>query len=239
MDDTQKSFVSLLQMRGIALSIEQLSQFDQYFQLLVEWNSKINLTAITERDAVYRKHFYDSLSLSFFCSLQNINSIADIGAGAGFPSIPIKIMFPHLQVTIIDSLKKRISFLELLIAELGLVNVTAIHDRAEDAARHLDLRDQFDLVTARAVASLPVLNELCLPFVKVGGLFMAMKGSSGFEELESSHSSIKELRAEIVKCHELILPGDDSKRSIIEIRKVASTPAKYPRKAGIPLKTPL
>src|SRR5262249_29980717 len=153
-----------------------------YYKLLVEWNEKMNLTGITERGAVYEKHFYDSLTVTSVTNIQEQHSLADIGSGAGFPSIPIAIVFPHLNVMIIDALAKRINFLEEVCSKLGLYRVKCLHSRAEDAARLKEHRDQYDVVTARAVAKLAVLNEFCLPFVRKGGRFVAMKGSDLTEE---------------------------------------------------------
>lgn len=177
MDDIQKSFVERLQQQGIAIDDRQLHQFEQYYELLVEWNEKMNLTGITERDQVYTKHFYDSLTLAFYVKMPDIGNMADIGSGAGFPGIPLKIAFPHLNLTIVDSLNKRITFLKHVVETLGLEQVELIHGRAEEVARKQGYRDGFDLVTARAVARMAVLNEFCLPFTKVGGRFAAMKGS--------------------------------------------------------------
>lgn len=239
MDDIQKSFVELLTKQGISLNDKQLDQFEVYYQELIEWNEKINLTAITEREQVYIKHFYDSLSLSFYLDLPTVYCMADIGSGAGFPSIPLKIAFPHLQVTIVDSLNKRITFLKQLAAKLGLDSVECVHGRAEDTARLPEYRDHFDLVTARAVAKLSVLNEFCLPFVKKGGFFIAMKGSEVDAEVAEASYSLSELKGKIGKIDRMELPYDHSLRHFIHIHKINPTPAKYPRKAGTPLKAPL
>ena len=239
MDSVKNHFLALLEEKGIRLSSEQWNQFEQYYQLLVEWNRKMNLTAITEREQVYVKHFYDSLSLSFFVPMDRIRTVADIGSGSGFPGIPLKIVFPHLKLTIIDSLNKRIVFLQHLVEQLRLQDVECVHSRAEDAARNLSWRDRFDLVTARAVARLNVLNELCLPFAKPGGLFAAMKGSQGLEELGQAENSLKLLKGETAGAHHFRLPFEDADRIIILIRKTGATPGKYPRKAGIPAKQPL
>ena len=238
-DLIQEQFVSHLQPHRLSFSDEQLQQFETYYRLLVEWNEKINLTAITERDQVYLKHFYDSLSLAFYVDMENVETMADIGSGAGFPSIPLKIAFPHLKVTIVDSLNKRIVFLNELVKELGLKDVTCVHARAEDAARLQQHRDQYDLVTARAVARLSVLNEFCLPFVKVGGLFVAMKAADAEEELKEAAFSIGLLKGQLKQVDGLELPVEKSVRHFIQISKIAPTPGKYPRKAGVPLKQPL
>ncbi|MBY3618797.1 16S rRNA (guanine(527)-N(7))-methyltransferase RsmG [Acinetobacter sp. CUI P1] len=239
MDNTEIQFTQLLQERGITLSAEQLEQFDLYYKELVSWNEKMNLTGITEREQVYTKHFYDSISLAFFLNLNEINNLADIGSGAGFPGIPLKICFPHLKLTIIDSLSKRISFLQHVCTTLKLTDVQLIHGRAEDIARQFKHRDAYDLVTARAVARLSLLNEFCLPFTRKDGVFAAMKGSDPSEELGEAKYSLKELRAQLGKVESFSLPVEESARHIVIIRKTGATPAKYPRKAGIPAKTPL
>lgn len=239
MDNTEAQFTARLQERGITLSAEQLKQFDLYYEELVSWNEKMNLTGITEREQVYTKHFYDSISLAFFLDMNEIKNLADIGSGAGFPGIPLKICFPHLKLTIVDSLNKRISFLQHICTTLKLTDVQLIHGRAEDIARQYTHRDAYDLVTARAVARQSLLNEFCLPFTRKDGVFAAMKGSDPSEELAEAKYSLKELRAELSKVESFSLPVEESARHIVLIRKTGATPAKYPRKAGIPAKTPL
>ncbi|WP_248929323.1 16S rRNA (guanine(527)-N(7))-methyltransferase RsmG [Paenibacillus hamazuiensis] len=239
MDPVQSQFAALLEKQNVLLTDSQLLQFENYYKELVSWNEKMNLTAITERDQVYIKHFFDSLSVSFFVPMNNISSMADIGSGAGFPSIPLKIVFPHLSLTIVDSLNKRIQFLNHLCGVLGLNGVQAVHGRAEDAARLDAHRDRYDIVTARAVARLAVLNEFCLPFVKPGGLFVAMKGSELHDELNEAKVSLRELKGELKATYPFELPVDQSARHIIVIQKTGTTPKKYPRKAGTPLKSPL
>ncbi|MNH81908.1 Ribosomal RNA small subunit methyltransferase G [compost metagenome] len=239
MDSVQSDFVSLIQAQGIHLNDEQLEQFDIYFRELVSWNEKMNLTGITERDQVYLKHFYDSLTLAFYKGMDAVDSIIDVGSGAGFPGIPLKIAFPHLKLTIVDSLNKRISFLQHVVNAIELKNVKLIHGRAEDIARLPEHRDSYDLATARAVARLAVLNEFCLPFVKPGGVFAAMKGNDPEEEIKEAAYSMKELKGSLVESHNFNLPVENSERHIVLIKKTAPTPKKYPRKAGTPLKTPL
>ncbi|GGF95278.1 ribosomal RNA small subunit methyltransferase G [Paenibacillus albidus] len=239
MDNTLTLFIARLQDKGIKLDPEQLEQFELYFRDLVSWNEKMNLTGITERDQVYTKHFYDSISLAFFTDINEVKSLADIGSGAGFPGIPLKICFPHLKLTIVDSLSKRISFLQHVCTTLNLTNVELIHGRAEDIARQFKHRDAYDLVTARAVARLSLLNEFCLPFTRKDGIFAAMKGNDPSEELSEAKKSFKELRAELERVESFSLPVEESSRHIVLIRKTGATPAKYPRKAGIPAKTPL
>ncbi|MGG1518973.1 16S rRNA (guanine(527)-N(7))-methyltransferase RsmG [Paenibacillus oryzisoli] len=237
--EEQLRFTERLAEEGIVLSERQLEQFEIYFKTLVLWNEKMNLTGITEREQVYLKHFYDSLSLAFNFDMKQAVSLADIGSGAGFPSIPLKIVFPHLKVTIVDSLNKRITFLKEVVSLLGLTDTECVHGRAEDIARVAKYRDQFDLVTARAVARLSVLNEFCLPFVKKGGTFIAMKGSEVEDELQDAAYSLSELRGKLVKVTRMTLPVEESLRHFVEVEKTGATPAKYPRKAGTPLKEPL
>lgn len=239
MDTIQKDFVSRLEERGITINERQLDQFENYYKVLVEWNEKMNLTGITERDQVYMKHFYDSVSLAFYVDMEKVGSLADIGSGAGFPGIPLKICFPHLKLTIVDSLNKRINFLKHVAETLGLEQVELLHGRAEEVARKHGYRDGFDLVTARAVARMAVLNEFCLPFVKVGGQFAAMKGSNPTEEIDEAARSLKELRGLLSQVHSFSLPVEESDRHIVVIDKKGPTPTKYPRKAGTAAKTPL
>ncbi|MFC6232481.1 16S rRNA (guanine(527)-N(7))-methyltransferase RsmG [Paenibacillus allorhizosphaerae] len=239
MDKVQQHFTQLLNSKGVSLSTQQLGQFETYFKELVDWNERMNLTGITEREQVYIKHFYDSLSLSFFVPIAQIQSIADIGSGAGFPSIPLKIAFPHLELTIVDSLNKRIQFLKHLCDKLSIGYVNCVHGRAEDVARLPEHRDRYDLVTARAVARLAVLNEFCLPFTKNGGTFVAMKGQDVQTEIEEAAYSLKELNGKLLDTHRFELPVEESTRHIVVIKKTGPTPRKYPRKAGTPLKVPL
>lgn len=239
MDSIQAEFRTLLQGHGIELSDEQLTQFERYYEELVSWNEKMNLTGITARDQVYIKHFYDSISLAFHLPMENVSSMADIGSGAGFPGIPLKICYPHLRLTIIDSLNKRIHFLQHVVDQLGLKEVELLHGRAEDLARKEGLRDSFDLVTARAVARMAVLNEFCLPFAKPGGVFAAMKGSNPEDEVKEATRSLSELKGKWVSSPEFSLPMENSERHLVIIRKTGPTPKKYPRKAGTPAKSPL
>jgi 16S rRNA (guanine527-N7)-methyltransferase len=236
---TLEQFIEALEHRGIKLTAEQLEQFELYYRLLVEWNEKMNLTAITEKSQVYLKHFYDSISLSFFLNMNEVSTLADIGSGAGFPSVPLKIVFPHLKLTIIDSLNKRVQFLKHVSDELGLRESNLVHSRAEDAGRNTSYRDSFDLVTARAVARLNVLCEFCLPFVRQGGTFAAMKGSDAAGEIEEAAYALRELRGQVKADHPFELPIEQSSRHIIIVEKLGKTAAKYPRKAGLPLKQPL
>lgn len=234
-----EQFVSALKNNGVELSDTQLKQFDIYFKMLVEWNEKVNLTAITNEEDVYLKHFYDSITAAFYYDFTKDLHICDIGAGAGFPSIPLKICFPHLKITIIDSLNKRIGFLEHLTAELEIDQVYFHHGRAEDFGSNPTFREKFDVVMARAVARMSVLTELCLPFCKINGVFIAMKGAQANEEIKDAKKAIKVLGGEVSKSNTFILPKEDSERSIITIDKRTQTPKKYPRKAGTPNRSPI
>lgn len=234
-----EEFHGMLQEKGINLSPEQMSQFETYFHTLVEWNEKMNLTAITDKPEVYLKHFYDSVSAAFYYDFSGPLHICDVGAGAGFPSIPIKIAFPELHVTIVDSLNKRITFLEHLAKELKLENVRFIHDRAETFGQNKDHRESYDVVTARAVARLSVLSELCMPLVKVGGNFVAMKAANAKDEIEAGKKAVTTLGGKMKEVHSFTLPIEESERNIIIINKEKPTPKKFPRKPGVPNKTPI
>src|SRR5690625_5128548 len=234
-----EDFKDTLLKGNIKLTDRQLEQFARYYEMLVEWNEKVNLTAITDKNEVYLKHFYDSVTPALYDDFTNVNTICDVGAGAGFPSLPLKICYPHLKVTIIDSLQKRIHFLEQLVDQLQLTNVYLVHSRAEDAGQQRKYREQFDVVTARAVARMSVLSEYCLPFSKKGGHFIALKGSSVAEELSDAKNAIKTLGGEVSKVESFHLPKEKSERSIVWIEKVKNTPKKYPRQAGIPNRKPI
>lgn len=232
-------FIEMLSAKGISLSPQQIQQYETYYSTLVEWNEKMNLTAITDKQEVYLKHFYDSITAAFYFDFKQPIHICDVGAGAGFPSLPIKIAFPELHVTIVDSLNKRIGFLEHLSNQLGLKNIQFIHDRAETFGQKKEHRETYDVVTARAVARLSVLSELCLPLVKVGGTFVAMKGASAKEELEAGKRAIAVLGGKLEQSYSFTLPQEESERNILIIKKEKSTPKKYPRKPGTPNKTPI
>lgn len=231
----KEEFVELLKNKGIVLSEKQITQFDKYFKTLVEWNEKMNLTAITDENDVYLKHFYDSITIAFDFEF-NQQSIVDVGAGAGFPSIPLKIVYPDLKVTIVDSLTKRITFLNHLFQELDLTDCKAISIRAEDYAK--DNREKCDIVMARAVAKLSILDELCLPLVKVDGYFLALKGLKAAEELDEAKKGINVLGGKVEKIIDFKLSNDDHRSNII-IKKVKSTPSKYPRMFAKIKKQPL
>lgn len=235
----KQQFIEALANKGFNLTEMQLNQLDQYFKLLVEWNEKINLTAITDEEGVYLKHFYDSMSLAFYYDLSKVETLCDVGAGAGFPSIPLKILYPHLKVTIIDSLNKRIKFLDILSQALNLTEMTLVHARAEEAGKNKHYREQFDVVTARAVARMSVLSELCLPLVKIGGQFIALKAQQTQDELQEGTKAIAVLGGKLIKIEDFILPIEASERHLVIINKSKQTPNKYPRKPGTPNKEPI
>jgi len=224
---------------NISLTERELKQFALYYEELITWNEKMNLTAITEKAAVYEKHFFDSLSAALAVSFHEFETLCDVGAGAGFPSIPLAICFPHLRITVVDSLKKRITFLEHVINKLGLSNVALFHERAETFGHQKNMRETFDIVTARAVAKLSVLSEYCLPLVKLHGMFLVLKGPKVSEEVNEASRALKMLGGKIVKVVETKLPVEQSERNILVIEKMKPTPKKYPRKPGIPNKEPL
>jgi 16S rRNA methyltransferase gidB len=235
-----ETFIAQCAAHGLVLNNQQIDQFERYFQLLVEWNEKMNLTAITQREEVYLKHFYDCLMVLWNMPLEDYAlQLCDVGAGAGFPSIPLKIAHPELQVTIVDSLQKRLTFIEHLAEELGLEGVSCVHGRAEDVGQNPAYRGQFDIVTARAVASLNVLAEYCLPLVKIGGQFLALKAQKSDQELEEARAAIRILGAKLIKVTEDQLPVEAADRRYILIQKTKETPNKYPRKAGKPAKNPI
>ena len=219
------------------LTLTMQEQFEEYKKLLLEWNEKINLTAITEEDDIILKHFVDSLTISKY--IEEGKSIVDVGTGAGFPGIPIKIERENVDVTLVDSLNKRIIFLNDVIEKLKLEKITTLHFRAEEFGQNKKYRESFDIATSRAVANLSTLVEYLLPLVKVGGKCICMKGSDIKEELEESKKAIEILGGEIEKVEEFTLPESDIKRSIIIISKKSSTPKKYPRKPGTPAKEPI
>lgn len=236
MNNLLKEKVSTL---GIELTDKQVEQFIQYFEILVEWNKVMNLTGITEYEEVVEKHFVDSLSLVNVLNLQTRETVIDIGTGAGFPGIPLKIAFPHLKITLLDSLNKRIRFLNTVIDTLGLENIETIHGRAEDFAKQAEYREQYDLCVSRAVANLSTLSEYCLPYVKVGGMFVPYKSGEIDEEVKNASKAISILGGNNIDTVKFQLPGTDIGRSFVKIEKVKNTAKKYPRKAGLPSKEPL
>lgn len=224
---------------GLKLTDDMKAKFSLYYKLIIEWNEKINLTAITAEDEFISKHLLDSLSVFFEGVMLNENKkVLDIGTGAGFPGIPIKIFSDDLNVTLMDSLQKRVKFLNEVIESLKLKNITAIQGRAEEEAR-TDLRESFDIVVSRAVASLPILLEYALPFVKKGGCFVAWKGSKAKEEAELSKNALKILNGKIEDIKKVTIPNLEEERFLITIKKEGNIPSKYPRRAGIPQKKPL
>ena len=234
-----ETFYNLLADQNLPLSDQQKKQFERYFELLVEWNEKINLTAITDKEEVYLKHFYDSIAPILQGLIPNETiKLLDIGAGAGFPSLPMKILYPQLDVTIIDSLNKRINFLQLLAQELDLDGVHFYHGRAEDFAQDKKFRAHYDFVTARAVARMQVLSELTIPYLQVGGKLLALKASNAPEELLEAKNALSLLFSKVEDNLSYALPNGDP-RYITVVEKKKETPNKYPRKAGMPNKRPL
>ena len=232
-------FDKKLALLGIQLTEKQKQQFDKFYELLVEWNKVMNLTGITEYEEVNEKHFVDSVALVKAVSLNKKQNLIDVGTGAGFPGIPLKIVFPHLKVTLLDSLNKRIKFLDTVIEELGLEHIETIHGRAEDFAKQADYREQYDICVSRAVANLATLSEYCIPYVKIGGLFIPYKSGEIEEELSHSEKAITILGGKLNQVIKFELPGSEIGRSFVKIEKIKSTAKKYPRKAGLPSKEPL
>lgn len=224
---------------GLSLNDDQFNQFFTYYTMLIEKNKVMNLTAITEMDEVILKHFVDSLMLCKVMDLEKVNVVADMGTGAGFPGIPLKIAFPHLNIMLMDSLAKRLNFLEEVIDQLGLVGIETLHGRAEDIGKDMMYREQFDLCVSRAVANLSTLGEYCLPIVRKDGFFVSYKSGDVKEELESAKNAIKLLGGGEVTVEYLKIPTTDMERSFVIIPKEKNTPKKYPRKAGTPSKEPL
>lgn len=223
----QSEFKLEVEKLSLNISDKQLEQFHRYFELLIEWNKVMNLTGIVAEEEVYLKHFYDSLTICKAFDFNTISNLCDVGSGAGFPGIPLKIMFPNLQITLVDSLQKRISFLEKVVEELQLKKINLIHTRIEDYAKiH---REEYDVVTARAVASLPTLLEYCIPLVKEKGFFLPMKAGIE-EELKNSQKALTILNSEVVEIVSFLLPKENSTRNILKIQKLKKTDKRYPRK---------
>lgn len=213
--------------------------FIEYMELLKEWNEKINLTAIKEDEEIFKKHFIDSIKILKINEIRNAKSIIDIGTGAGFPGIPLKIMLTETKITLLDSLNKRVNFLQNVINKLGLKNIEAIHGRAEEVAKERNYREKYDIVVSRAVASLPVLSEFCIPYIKIGGCFIAMKGPSVDDEIEEANDAIKILGAKIEKIENVKIEESDLNHKLVIIRKIKSTNNVYPRKYAMITKKPL
>ena len=224
---------------GISLTEQQSEQLYEYYRLLVEWNSFMNLTGITEFSEVVQKHFVDSLSIVKVKNMNDVDNLIDVGTGAGFPGLPLKIVFPHLKVTLLDSLNKRIDFLNAVIEKTGLTGIETIHGRAEDFAKPGLKREIYDLCVSRAVANLATLSEYCLPYVKIGGEFIPYKSGEVADELQDAKSAVFLLGGKVESCENFDLPGSDIHRSLVRIKKVGGCPKKYPRKVGMPSKVPL
>ncbi len=223
----------------VELDERQLKQFYRFYELLVEWNKVMNLTGITEYEEIVEKHFVDSLSIVKILDLNGVGKILDVGTGAGFPGIPLKIVFPDSEVILLDSLNKRIRFLDHVIEELGLKGIHTIHGRAEDFARKENYRAQFELCVSRAVANLATLSEYCLPYVKKGGLFISYKSGNIDEEISESEKAVCVLGGQIEEVVKFQLPGTDINRAFVKIKKIKDTAKKYPRKSGTPAKEPI
>lgn len=230
---------SRLQNLGIDTNDNMLHQYVTYYEMIVEKNKVMNLTAITEFPDFVEKHFLDSLSLIKATDLTKVHYVMDVGTGAGFPAIPLKIAFPHLNITMLDSLQKRVGFLDEVIRELNLSNIKAVHGRAEDLGHNPKYREKYDLCVSRAVANLSTLSEYCLPFVKKGGMFISYKSGGSAEEIQGAGKAIKVMGGRTMELCTFTLPGTDISRTLVPIKKVEPTPKKYPRKAGLPNKSPI
>ena len=241
MEKQLEIFEKDLKQLHLELSKKQILQFISYYELLIDWNSRMNLTAITEFEDVLKKHFIDSLSLISAVSdlAQKQYDLIDVGTGAGFPGIPLKIAFPNLKITLLDSLNKRIQFLNEVICKLELQDIEAVHGRAEDFAKPDQFRERYDLCVSRAVANLATLSEYCIPFVMPGGFFISYKSEKVNVELEEAKKAISVLGGSFQKNIEFLLPHSDITRNFIVIQKKNKTPLKYPRKAGLPSKEPI
>lgn len=234
-DIMEKAFVK----EGLEFNLEKYSQFMTYMSMIKEWNEKINLTAITEETEIVKKHFIDSIKCFKFPEFRNLKKIIDVGTGAGFPGIPVKIAEPNIHVTLLDSLNKRIVFLNEVIKSLKLQNIETIHSRAEDMAQKVGYRESYDCVVSRAVANMAVLSEYCLPYAKVGGYFIALKGPAIEEEISGAKNAIGVLGGKIVEIIPVEIEDTELNHNIVIVKKVKNTPMSYPRKAGIISKKPI
>lgn len=239
MDKNVDNLKNKLNQLSIEYSESQIEKLLKYYEMLIEKNKVMNLTAITEFDEVVEKHFIDSLSIVRVIDMEKVHSIIDIGTGAGFPGIPVKIMFPHIKVTLVDSLNKRVNFLNEVIENLELSDIEAYHGRAEDYGRDKKFREKYDLCVSRAVANLASLSEYCMPFVKPDGYFISYKACECEDEIDNSKNAIKILSGKIEKVEKFSLPDSEISRSFIKIKKIKNLSNKYPRKSGIPSRNPL
>ena len=239
MKNKEQRLIENMKMISVELTDKQVSQFIKFYEMLVEWNKVMNLTGITEYDEVVMKHFVDSLSIVKVNGFDNVTTIIDVGTGAGFPGIPLKIVFPEMKITLLDSLNKRIKFLNAVIDELELENIETIHGRAEDFSKKEDYREQYDLCVSRAVANLATLSEYCLPYVKEDGYFLPYKSGDIKEEAANSKKAVKILGGSIEDIISFEIPDTDMARTILKIHKTKATPKRFPRKAGLPTKEPI
>ena len=238
-EEITAAFAKKCEDMGIALGSRQIQDFLVYYEYLTEQNKVMNLTAITDFEEVLEKHFVDSLSIVKGIDMMAVKNMIDVGTGAGFPGLPLKIAFPHLKVVLLDSLNKRVNFLNQMIDKLRYTGITAVHGRAEDLARKKEHREAYDLCVSRAVANLSSLSEYCLPFVRTGGRFVSYKSAKIEEEMDSARSAVHVLGGKLTEKKDFLLPGSDLPRSLVIVQKIRNTPARYPRKAGMPTKEPL
>lgn len=224
---------------GVSLSSKQVEQFEKYKDLLVCWNEKMNLTAITDDREIIIKHFLDCISSSAIFDYNKVAKLIDVGTGAGFPGMPLKITHPHIEVTLLDSLQKRLNFLQEVITQIGVQNIYTVHSRAEDGGQNPLYREQYDVCVSRAVANLTVLAEYCIPFIKKGGYFLAQKGPMVLDEIPESKKALSELGTSVVEVKQVQVPYSEATHYIVIMEKTKNTPPKYPRKAGVPAKSPI